>query len=62
MQVHICKDSNQLNVKAETNNEKDYLKTVLDRLIFTFQPTITIWSNGVRIEGKAKQVGNKEVD
>ena len=35
-----------------SDKEKNYLQNILNHLIFVFDPTITTWDNGIRVEGK----------
>lgn len=37
-----------------SDKEKNYLQFILNRLIFVFDPTITTWDNGIRVEGKGR--------
>lgn len=53
--------NNEVRISFSEKAESDYMKTVLDRLVFLFKPEITTWVHGVKVVGQAKQVGMEEV-
>ncbi len=47
--------SNELRIKWESDMEKDYVKTILNRIHCVYNPTYITWINGNRIEGKGEK-------
>ena len=54
MEITIYNDGSVM-IMPENDNEKDYVKTVLNRCKFAFDPTFIIWTNGICIKGKGKE-------
>ena len=52
---------NEVRVQFSGANEGHYTRVLLERLIFVFNPQVSTWVHGVKVEGKAKQVGTEEV-
>ena len=59
MKLDISK--NEVRISCDGENEKSYVQTIIDRIIFVFNPEITTWIHGVKVVGSAKQVGTEEV-
>lgn len=50
----ILRGNDSIDIKAENDRELSYLKTIIDRCIYVFDPEITTWKNGIAIVGKCR--------
>lgn len=53
MKVQVPKNvGDELRIEVETSHELSYLRSIITRIHFVYNPTYVYYVNGVRIEGK----------
>jgi len=58
----FLRGNDSVDIQAENKDERSYLKTIIDRCIYVYDPEITTWTSGVAIVGKCRDKNDHKGD
>jgi len=54
----VLRGNDSVDITAENDDEKSYLKIIIDRCIYVYNPKITTFTNGVAVVGNCRDVND----